>query len=124
MTITTDQSGLSIILHGVEQFWALRAKLVIPREDIVGISYQSNFEDWRRWEVRMPGASIPGHLVAGSFWTEEGWDFLYIVDPRGFIKPKADNVLVIETKQDRYRRIVVSYDASQAAQIVAWWKKG
>jgi hypothetical protein len=80
------------------------------------------FDEWRRWEVRMPGASIPGHLVAGSYWTEEGWDFVYVVNPRGFIKPKADNVLVIETSQSRYKRIILSYDEAEAKKIVSWWK--
>jgi len=123
MTITTDEDGLCLILHGREQLWALRAKLLISRDDITNIRYMSVFDEWRKWEVRMPGASIPGHLVAGSYWTEEGWDFVYIKDPRGFVKPKADNVLVIETEQDRYRRIILSYDKKEAEMIVSWWKK-
>ncbi len=123
MKITTNEDGLCVILHGREQLWALRAKLQINRDDIMNIRYMSLFDEWRKWEVRMRGASIPGHLVAGSYWTEEGWDFVYIIDPRGFVKPKADNVLVIETEQDRFRRIILSYDKAEAESIVAWWKK-
>ncbi len=122
MTITTDQNGLSIILHGREQVWSLRAKVTIPRDTIKNIHFETLFEDWRKWEIRMPGASIPGHLVAGSYWTEEGWDFLYIIDPRGFVKPKADNVLVIETDQNRYARVIISYDPKDAPKIIKWWK--
>lgn len=122
MTITTDEDGLSIILHGREQLWALRAKLKVNRDDITNIRFMSVFDSWRKWEVRMPGASIPGHLVAGSYWTEEGWDFIYIENPRGFLKPKADNVLVIETDQSRYKRIILSYDPKEAKKIVEWWK--
>ena len=122
MTITTNEDGLTIILRGREQLWALRAKLQINRDDITKIRFMPVFDEWRRWEVRMPGASIPGHLVAGSYWTEEGWDFVYVVNPRGFIKPKADNVLVIETSQSRYKRIILSYDEAEAKKIVSWWK--
>ena len=123
MTITVQEDGLCVILHGREQLWALRAKLQINRDDITNIRYMKVFDEWRKWEVRMPGASIPGHLVAGSYWTEEGWDFVYVIDPRGFVKPKADNVLVIETEQDRFRRIILSYDKTEAERIVAWWTK-
>jgi hypothetical protein len=69
----------------------------------------------------MPGASIPGHLVAGSYWTEEGWDFIYIINPRGVYKPVADDVLVIETNQNRYARILLSTDAKEASRVVKWW---
>lgn len=123
MIITTNEDGLGIILHGREQLWALRAKLQVNRDDITNIRFMDVFDEWRKWEVRMPGASIPGHLVAGSYWTEEGWDFVYVVDPRGFVKPKADNVLVIETDQNRYKRIILTYDKVEAKKIVAWWKK-
>lgn len=123
MIVTQEKDGLCLILHGREQFWALRAKISIPKSDITDVRFMSTFSDWRKWEVRMPGASIPGHLVAGSYWTEEGWDFIYLTDPRGFVKPKADNVLVIETNQDRYRRIIISYDAKEANKLVKWWQK-
>ena len=122
MNIAADSTGVCLVLHGREQLWALRAKIVIPKKDIVGVAYVPEFNDWHKLEVRLPGASIPGKLVAGSYWTEEGWDFLYIKNPRGFLKPKADNVLVIETNQNRFKRIIVSTDATTAAGILAWWK--
>lgn len=123
MTITTKKDELSVILHGREQLWALRAHVKVAKPTIKDLRFETEFNDWRKWEIRMPGASIPGHLVAGSYWTEEGWDFLYIIDPRGFVKPKADNVLVIETDQDRYKRLIISCDPKEASRILRWWKK-
>lgn len=123
MTISIIDDGLCVVLHGREQLWALRAKLLVNRDSITNIRFMNVFDEWRKWEVRMPGASIPGHLVAGSYWTEEGWDFVYVLDPRGFVKPKADNVLVIETDQSRYKRIILSYDKAEAESIMSWWKK-
>lgn len=122
MTITTDKKGLSVILHGSEQLWALRAKVHIPKDTIKSLRYENNFQDWRKWEVRMPGAHAPKLLLAGSFWTEEGWDFLYIKKPRGFRKPRVENVLVIETDQNRYSRVIVSCDEKEAQKIIKWFK--
>jgi hypothetical protein len=119
--ITPD--GLCIELHGREQAWALRAKVSVMTPTITDVHFEPSFQDWRKWEIRMPGASIPGHLVAGSYWTEEGWDFLYITDPRGFIKPKCDNVLVIDTNQDRYKRVILSCDPDEGERIAEWWRE-
>jgi hypothetical protein len=102
----------------------LRAKISLPKKDITSIHFEPSFSDWRKWEVRMPGTHAPRLLLAGSYWTEEGWDFMYIRRPqRGLFKPEVENVLVIETDQNRYRRVIVSYGAKDADKIVKWWKK-
>lgn len=123
MTITTNDDGLCVELHGREQFAALRAKISILRDTITDVRFEQKFNDWRKWEVRMPGTHAPKLLLAGSYWTEEGWDFLYIKRPVGFAKPHAENVLVIETTADRYRRIILSSDESEAAGIIKWWNR-
>ena len=123
MTISTNKDGICIELHGKEQFWALRAKISIPKETIKSVSFEPRFQDWRKWEVRMPGVHAPTKLLAGSYWTEEGWDFMYIRRPVGFLKPKVSDVLVIETDQDRYRRVILSSDEAEGRRIISWWKK-
>jgi hypothetical protein len=123
MLITTTKLGICLELHGREQLWALRAKVNIPRETITDVRFEPKFQDWRRWEVRMPGTVLPKVIYAGSYWTEEGWDFMYVKRPRGFIKPMVEDVLVIETNQNRYRRAIISYDEKEALKIVKWWKK-
>lgn len=123
MKVFTDKDEVCVELHGREQFWALRAKIHIPREVITSIRFEESFQDWRKWQVRMPGTHAPRLLLAGSYWTEEGWDFLYIRRPAGFINPRVDNVLVIETEQDRYKRVIVSCDEADSQAIVTWWKK-
>lgn len=123
MTITTTGDGLCVELHGKEQFWSLRAKISILKETIINISYMPQFQDWRKWEVRMPGTHAPKLLLAGSYWTEDGWDFLYIKKPIGFAHPRAENVLVIETTQERYRRIILSSDEAESAGIIKWWNQ-
>lgn len=123
MTLNTDKNGLSIELHGKEQLWAMRAKIAVPLETITNIMFEPKFRNWRKWQVRMPGTHAPRLLLAGSYWTEEGWDFLYIKRPVRFINPLVFDVLVIETDQNRYARIILSSDEAEAKNIIDWWKK-
>lgn len=111
---------LDIELEGREQLWALKTRISIAKKDIITARYAHVFRDWRKWEVRMPGTGLPGKLIAGSFWTDEGWDFLYIKNPHGWLNPEARNVLYIETKLPKYRRIVITSPAEQAESVVAW----
>lgn len=121
MQILTSDEGIRLRLRGAEQAFALRAKVEIPAESITSIRFDEVFNDWRRWEIRVPGTSLPGVLLAGSYWTEEGWDFMYIKRPHGMFKPFAENVLVIETSQSRYARILVTVDNIEASRVTNWW---
>lgn len=123
LILTTNKDSLRVELHGREQFWALRAKVDIPKSSIKDIRYEPTFKDWRKWEVRIPGTAVPRLLFAGSYWTEEGWDFLYIKKPRGLIKPTVNSVLVVETDQNRYKRVIVTCDPAEAKRIIKWWDK-
>lgn len=120
MKYVTDDDSLSIELEGFERFWALKTKLTILRENIIVAEYRELFDDWRKWEVRLPGTGMPGKLIAGSFWTERGWDFLYLINPHGWANPSVYNVLCIETNQPRYRRIIVSCSQLEAQKVAAW----
>ena len=123
MILATNESGLRVELHGREQLAALRAKIDVPLACIKDVRFEPTFQSWRKWEVRMPGTAAPKLLLAGSYWTEEGWDFLYVKRPHGLIKPVVDNVLVIETDQNRYTRVIVSCDPAEAKRIIKWWDK-
>lgn len=114
---------LRIELHGKEQLWALKAKVDVSLEDIQAISYEDKFQDWRKWELRIPGSHIPKMLIAGSYWTEEGWDFIYVKRPIGFINPLAQNVLVILTNQEKFRRVIIGTDDKEAKKVISWWNK-
>jgi hypothetical protein len=122
MTLTSFKDTICLEFHGSEQIWALRAKISIPSSTINDIRFETVFKDWCKWEVRMPGTGAPKLLIAGSYWTEEGWDFLYVRKPGGFYKPPLNNVLVIETNQNRYKRLIVSSDKSESERIIKWWK--
>ncbi|MDQ3065089.1 MAG: hypothetical protein M3Q36_02360 [bacterium] len=123
MTVTMNEDSVCVELHGREQFWALRAKVSVPLDTITDLRFEPIFQDWRKWQVRMPGTHAPTRLLAGSYWTEEGWDFLYVKRPVGFRIPRAENVLVIDTNQDRYKRIIISLDESESSGIIKWWNQ-
>lgn len=122
MIFTTTKKELTIALHGSEQVWALKAKIVVAKKDINKVEYCELFKDWRKWEVRLPGTAAPGALFAGSFWTEEGWDFLYLKRPHGWRRPFIHNVLVIETNQNKYRRIILSVPKQEVKDVLRWAK--
>jgi len=119
---TTTNETFCVILEGREQVLALKAKVAIPKSSIQSVSWQDVFNDWRTWEVRMPGSYLPKWLMAGSFWTEEGWDFVYGRQPRGIIKPELHRVMVIETDINKYKRMIVGTTKTEAQKIIDWWK--
>lgn len=123
MIVKTTQDMLHIELHGKEQLWAVKAKIDVPLQNILEISYEEKFQDWRKWELRMPGTHAPKLLIAGSYWTEEGWDFIYAKRPIGFINPLIQNVLVVITNQEKFRRVIIGLDEKEAKQVVNWWNK-
>lgn len=123
MKCIVQDDELVILLEGSERLWALKSRITIQRSDVQCAWYTPQFTDWRRWEIRLPGTGWPGVLVAGSFWTEQGWDFLYLPTLKGWRNPIAYNVLVIETLLQRYRRILVSCSPEDATEVLAWARK-
>src|SRR5690348_11153463 len=106
MRFIPGDDTLTLQLQGAERFWALTSSITIRREDIVNVRFEPEFSDWIRPEFRLPGTGLPGILVAGSFKTAAGWDFLYLRRPRGYwANMVAYNVVVVETNLKRYQRI-------------------
>lgn len=123
MKFVTSAKELTIILDRKEQIAALKAKIVIKKSEVKELKWHDIFSDWHRWEVRLPGASIPGRLIAGSYWTEKGWDFLYLRRPVGFRKPKVADVATFELKNhSRYERVVISMSKSDFENLNKWLK--
>ena len=120
MRFVTDKSQLIIEFQGREQIWALKTKVSVLKKHIIRVEYMSTFGDWRKWEVRLPGTGMPGKLIAGSFWTEEGWDFLYLKNPKGWLNPVVYNVLYIETTDKKYHRIILSCPSDEAGLVTEW----
>ncbi len=121
---TITNQTLAIILEGREQFFSLRAKISVDKKDIKSVEWHDSFSDWPRLMIRMPGSYFPKWLMAGSYWSDEGWDFLYAKNPSGLIRPALSDVVVINTSNDRYRRIIVQLDKAAYEEIDKWYKEG
>jgi len=122
MYYTLTNSRLSFILEGPEQVLTLRAKVNVDAKDVVSIRWHDVFSEWGSLLVRLPGSYLPRWVMAGSYWTEDGWDFVFAKRPRGMFKPILHGVLVIVTKKPRYKRLVVETTKENAKEIITWWK--
>ena len=123
MKVLRNKSLLRIQLEGQEQLWALKSHVDIPRDRILYVEWCEYFDGWNKYELRLPGTFAPGLLAAGSFWTEEGWDFMYITNPKGLTNPVAKQVLVIETDLKKYRRLILSMEHSEAQKVLTWMNR-
>jgi hypothetical protein len=123
MKVLRGKNLLRIQLEGQEQIWALKTQIDIPKSHILFVEWREYFHDWKKYELRLPGTYAPGLLAAGSFWTEDGWDFMYITNPKGFTNPIAQQVLVIETDLRKYRRIILSLEHSEASKVLTWMNR-
>ena len=91
--------------------------------DILNISWHEKFSDWPSLQVRMPGSYLPAWIMAGSYWNDEGWDFVLAKKPKGLMVPVLFDVLVIETSKAKYRRIIVQMSQKKAQEIIKWCGK-
>jgi hypothetical protein len=121
-TVTTNDS-MAFILEGAEQVLAFRAKVKVQKSDIVSIVWYDRFNEWPNLQVRMPGSYLPSWVMAGSYWSEEGWDFVLAKKPKGLVQPLLFNVLVVETINDKYKRIILKMTKDKAQIIINWWNE-
>ncbi len=123
MYTVTTKDNISFILEGTEPILAFRAKISVDKKDIVSLKWHEKFNDWPDMQVRMPGSYLPSWIMAGSYWNDEGWDFVLAKKPKGLTQRLLFDVLVIETTKDKYRRIILRMDKDKAKPILQWWKE-
>lgn len=115
-------TSMSFILEGTEQVLAFKAKVKINKEDVVSVAWHEKFNDWPSLLVRMPGSYLPAWIMAGSYWHDEGWDFVLAKKPKGLLQPVLFDVLVVETTKSRYKRIIIRMSKDKAQEVIDWWK--
>jgi hypothetical protein len=102
---------LDLRLEGWDAVWALRRHLRVPVDHVTEARVVSP-SDVPRAGLRLGGTSLPGRIMAGRFWRPaSGWSFWMV--------RQADEVLVVELHDERYRRLVLEVDdpRSQATRI-------
>lgn len=119
MKITVSPDGLEVEMEGWEVLWALRRRLMIPKQAISNIEYidekpPQNFA----WPfIKFPGTVLPKVLMAGTFVKPGEKDFW-------MLRVRHEGVLRITTAPGsfNYSRVLLSCDADTANDIGRWWK--
>lgn len=123
MRVTVSDDQLVVQLTKRESIYAMRQRLTVPKSSISTIEWLDEFRDWRTYEFRAPGSYLPGVIIAGSFYSPQGWDFVYASKPNGWTRPLLKDVLVITTSKRRFKRIILKLHEDEAKRIIAWLKK-
>lgn len=125
MLFHIEGDTLTIALTASEAFWALKRKIVVPREKIEQINWEAAYKTHRRNLGFRVGTAIPGRLFAGHYYGPNGENFLYMQRARGLFREiEAPHILVVELHDYVYRRLLLTVDdPDMATQIIAWWSK-
>lgn len=118
MNITTKEKYLIVTLQGSEIIYSLRRKIYLDIDSINSVKWYKELIPWSSWQVRAPGTYLPGLIMSGSFLTRNGWDFVYVERPKGWTRPTLQNVLVIRTQRNRYRRIILNMSEQEAKVLI------
>ena len=95
-----EYTGDTLVVHvkGWDKIWALKSRLEIPREHVIGAGpVGEEARQWKGW--RMPGTQIPGVMTASTFIKEGGRVFWDLHD--------ADRAIAIRLRDDQYRELIV-----------------
>lgn len=90
--------SLVVRLRGLNKIWAFKSRIVVPLTAVTAVEVKPKL-DKMPIGLRMPGTSVPGLIVAGSYRTKGRRSFYAI--------RRGDNVLVIDLEGVKYSRIVI-----------------
>lgn len=107
-----EADALVVHIRGLDQFFALAAKLEVPLSHIARVEAKPA-EAHQFWHgLRMGGTNLPGVITAGRFLQAGQWAFWDVHDP--------DHAIAIYLHDERYARLVIGVDDPQAsAQTLA-----
>lgn len=120
MKIIPESNQLTIQLEGMEQLWALKRRLEIPHYAISQVDYaptQPTMQDlWGYW--RVPGTSVPGLFLAGSYRRHGEREFWYL-------KMRTPGALTLYLKSDTtpYDKIRLTCSPEVAQAVKDWWEE-
>lgn len=122
-----DPEELTVQLEGLEQLWALKRGLTLPRERVLGVIWHEQFVTsrpiWRVAGLGVPGKAFAGHFVAGG----QPY-FLYIKQPEpGFWGlEEAPRVLELRARNDGggVTTILLTTTPKQAQRVLSWYNAG
>lgn len=103
--VTRDDGSFIFEVEGVDKFWALKSRLVIPSSDIRGARRDPTvMEGWKGW--RLPGTEVPGLLTAGTFLHDGKRVFWDVHHP--------SRAVVIDLQHEHYDELVIEVENPDA----------
>jgi hypothetical protein len=105
-TIKIKDDTLVVKVEGQDKLWALKSRLEVPLEDVVGAELAS--DEAHKWfhGLRFGGSHIPGALSVGRFHNDGQWVFWDVHDP--------DKAIVIRLRRQHFARLVVEVADAEA----------
>lgn len=93
---------LVIDVTGLDKILALKSRLEVPLEHVLGVEVQpQEAHSW--WHgLRLPGTHLPGVVTAGTFYWSGDWVFWDVHDP--------DKTIAIHLQHEHYSRLVIQVD--------------
>lgn len=111
--VGVTSSYLIVRLKGVHKLLALKSRLEVPLEHVLGIEWdpETARKEWSSGWFRglRLGIHVPRRLKAGHFYESGGWSFWNVGDP--------EKAILVHLKNERYERLVV--EVSDPAFTVA-----
>lgn len=102
--VEIEGSTLVVRMRGLNKLWAFRNRIELPLRSVTGVEVKSKL-DRMPIGLRMPGTSIPGVIIVGSYRSEGHRSFYAI--------RRGEDVLVIDLEGAKYQRIVVETSEPQ-----------
>lgn len=114
--VQVEGAALVVRLRGLNKLWAFKHRIELPLKAVVGVEVKAKL-DRMPIGLRMPGTSIPGIIIAGSYRSKGHRSFYAI--------RRGDDVLVIDLEGAKYERIVVeTSDPQTSADAIDTARRG
>ena len=108
MDINLTNDTIEILLEPMERLWSahLSQRIKIPLESVQAVELAPLDTAWpgETWrELRAPGTHVPGLIKAGTYYTERGREFWYVLADQ----TRDQSCLRLEMAEGYYKRVVL-----------------
>ena len=100
--VEITDAELVVQVQGFDRVFALKSEIRVPLEHVIGA--ESGQEVAGNWfhGIRAPGTSVPGVIVAGTFYWHGDCAFYDVHHP--------EKAVAITLRDEKYQRLVVEVD--------------
>ncbi|WP_462220191.1 hypothetical protein [Ferruginibacter sp.] len=101
ITIKKHDNSFIFEVMGMHKLWAFKSQLTIPADNITNVHQDfESIKGWKGW--RMPGASIPSIITAGTFIKDGNKIFWDVADMK--------NCVIVDLKDEEYKQLIIEVD--------------